>query len=322
MESLENHLRQLRRLEPPAGKVDLVMDTDTYNEVDDQFAVVYALMAPEKINLEAIYAAPFFNSRSTGPEDGMEKSYVEIHQLLERMKIRRDRFVFRGSRTYLPDCRTPVESPAVDDLIRRAMDPARTAPLYVAAIGAITNIASALIKCPALVDRIVLIWLGGQPYNLPSANEFNLMQDVPAAQVVFDSGVPLIHIPCGNVAEHLRTSLSELELYVKGRGAIGDYLYQTVFGYSSDHFAWTKVIWDIATIAWLINPAWLPTEVVHAPHLAPDMTWGFDHHRHFIRVCTHADRDAVFRDLFTRLDGSLKENIPSKRVSGEKPRKL
>ena len=42
----------------------MVLDTDTYNEIDDQFAVVHALLSPEHLNVEALYAAPFHNNRS------------------------------------------------------------------------------------------------------------------------------------------------------------------------------------------------------------------------------------------------------------------
>ena len=63
----------LKRLEPPTDSIQMVLDTDTYNEIDDQFAVVYAMLS-EKISVQAIYAAPFHNSRSTGPGDGMEKA--------------------------------------------------------------------------------------------------------------------------------------------------------------------------------------------------------------------------------------------------------
>ena len=41
-----------------------VLDTDTYNEIDDQFALVQALLSPDRITLEAVYAAPFHNSQS------------------------------------------------------------------------------------------------------------------------------------------------------------------------------------------------------------------------------------------------------------------
>src|SRR5437868_5321521 len=62
--------RRIELLEPPAGHVRMVVDTDTYNEIDDQFALVYALLSPERMTCEAIYAAPFHNQRSSGPEDG------------------------------------------------------------------------------------------------------------------------------------------------------------------------------------------------------------------------------------------------------------
>ena len=90
-------------------------------------------------------------------------------------------------------------------------------PLYVTAIGAITNVASAILLDPEIVSKIVVVWLGGHPVYWKTAREFNLMQDIPAAQIVFDSGVPLVHIPCKNVAEHLRSTVWEMEKYVKGR---------------------------------------------------------------------------------------------------------
>ncbi len=57
---------RLNMLVPPQGKVDVVFDTDTYNEIDDQFALVYALLSQDKLNIKAVYAAPFSNNRSTG----------------------------------------------------------------------------------------------------------------------------------------------------------------------------------------------------------------------------------------------------------------
>ena len=109
------------RLEPPSGPVRMVLDTDTYNEIDDQFAVVYSLLAPERLTVEAIYAAPFHNSRSDGPGDGMERSYEEILRLLDRLGVEPEGFVFRGSVRYLPAADEPVRSPAAEDLVERAM---------------------------------------------------------------------------------------------------------------------------------------------------------------------------------------------------------
>ena len=73
----------VKRLSLPEGKIDMVLDTDTYNEVDDQFALAYALLSPERLNVQAVYAAPFHNNRSSGPADGMQRSYDEIADILD-----------------------------------------------------------------------------------------------------------------------------------------------------------------------------------------------------------------------------------------------
>lgn len=291
----------LSLLEPPQGPVSMVLDTDTYNEIDDQFALVYALMS-ENLSVEAVYAAPFSNERSIGPADGMERSYQEILRILELMGRPAEGYAFRGSDRYLPPDKAPVPSPAVEDLVRRARA-AGPEPLYVLAIGAITNVASALRMAPDIIGNIVVVWLGGQPWYWPTAKEFNLQQDVPAAQVVFDSGVPLVHVACKNVAEHLRTTLPEMAAYVRGRGRIGDYLYQIFEAYHADHYAYSKVIWDISAVAYLNNPAWVPTELRPSPILRDDVTWApEDPHRHPIRQAYDIHRDAVFCDLFRKLE--------------------
>ena len=112
--------KRLEMLQLPTGQVRMVLDTDTYNEIDDQFAVVHALLSPEHLNVEAIYAAPFHNNRSANAEDGMEKSYDEILRLLDFLNVPADGFVYRGSRAFLSDKETPVPSDAATDMIERA----------------------------------------------------------------------------------------------------------------------------------------------------------------------------------------------------------
>lgn len=293
-------------LTPTTGKVDAVLDTDTYNEIDDQFALVYALLAPEGINLRAIYAAPFHNDRSTSPADGMAKSYDEILRVLDRMSVPPEGLVHRGSTSYLPGADEAVDSDAAHHLVEQAMAP-REGLLYVLAIGAITNVASAILMEPRIAGRIVVVWLGGNDPQHPHTREFNLQQDLHAARVVFDSGVPLVWIPCRRVAEHLRTTEPEMAAHVRGRGAIGDYLYEIFRDYSDGSAAWSKVIWDIATVAWLLDPAWVPTVWTPSPILTDQLTWSVDASRHSVRVATWCDRDAVFGDLFARLESAASE---------------
>lgn len=111
--------KRLEMLQPPTGPVRMVLDTDTYNEIDDQFAVVHALLSPEHLNVEAIYAVPFHNNRSDNAEDGMEKSYDEILRLLDFLNVPADGLAYRGSRAFLSDRETPVPSDAATDMIQK-----------------------------------------------------------------------------------------------------------------------------------------------------------------------------------------------------------
>ncbi len=292
---------RIKKLNPPTGKIRMILDTDTYNEVDDQFALAYAILSPDKIKVEAVYAAPFKNQRADTPGEGMEKSYEEILRLLKFMGKSSENFAFRGSDRYLEDVKRPVKSDAVDDLIKKALASSPEDPLYVVTIGCITNIASAILIEPKIIENIVVVWLGGNDLNWPHQLEFNLMQDVPAAQVVFNSGVPLVVLPTQPVVSHLATTIPELSYYLEGKNELSDYLFNIVKEYSGGQEAWSKVIWDVSTIAWLNNPSWIPTNLVHSPILTDQVTFSVDNSRHFIRMATSLNRDAIFRDLFKKL---------------------
>ncbi len=294
-----------RMLTPPSGDVSIVLDTDTYNEIDDQFALAYAVLA-ENIQVEAIYAAPFHNRRSSGPGDGMQKSYQEIHRILGRLRtmgVAVPERVCKGAQSFLAEQEKPVESEATRDLVTRAMQE-RERPLYVVAIGAITNVASALLIEPRVRERIVVVWLGGQPQYWPTAREFNLEQDLVASQIVLDCGVPLMRIPCKNVAQHLNTTVFELAHFLEGKNALCDYLFETTKQYMHEHDALSKVIWDVSGVAWFRDALWVPSHLAASPVLTSDCTWSLDPSRHLTREAFDVRRDDVFRDLFGLLAGS------------------
>lgn len=293
---------RINQLKPRDGKVRMVLDTDTYNEIDDQFALAYALLSEDRVHVEAVYAAPFHNSRSSGPGDGMEKSYEEILRLLKMLKKPSEGFVFRGATEYLKEVSTPVNSDAVQDLIQKARKSTPQDPLYVVAVGCITNVASAILLEPEIIKNIVVVWLGGNSPDWPTQREFNLVQDVPAGQVVLNSGVPLVITPCMQVVSHFHTTLPELKHYLEGKNELCDFLYQRVIGYNDKNLeAWSKEIWDVVAVAWLINASWVPTDLVHSPILTDQVTYSADRSRHFIRMARTLNRDAIFRDLFSKL---------------------
>ena len=341
------------KLNVPTGKIHLIIDTDAKNEVDDQFAVSWAIRSPERFQVDAVYAAPFSHdclrkymgggasldtvggvTYAEHPGNGMEASYQELLKLFSLLGEESEGRVFRGSREYISDIGGPVDSEAARDLIQRAMSSDET--IYVAAIGAPTNIASALLMEPELVKKIVVIWLGAQPLYFKHGTEFNCMQDVKASQVLFDSGVPLVLIPCMNTASILTLTKPEVEQLLVAKTAISDYLSKIVlesYGdanasagfatllrhsylafredrddaylaqFPTNYTAASRIIWDISTIAFLKNPGWTPSTLETSPVLQDNLFWGpKDESRHQIRVVNFCNRDPIFGDMIACLN--------------------
>ncbi len=292
-------------LEKPDHPVDVVIDTDTFNEIDDQFALAYLIKSGDKLRLKAIYAAPFFNNKSKSPEDGMLKSYDEIMNILTLMEQEDLKpFVYRGSRMYLKDEGTPVESEAARDLAVRAMEYTAENPLYVIAIGAITNVASALLMAPEIRDRMVLIWLGGNALEWPHNREFNLYQDVAGARVVFGCGVPLVQLPCMGVVSAFRTTGPELEHHLRGKNKLCDYLVNVTTEEAlacGGNSAWSRPIWDVTAVAWLLDGSFMQDRLEHAPIPEYDHRYSFSRDTHLYKYVYYIDRDRLFEALFKKL---------------------
>ncbi|NLK39409.1 MAG: nucleoside hydrolase [Clostridiales bacterium] len=277
----------------------IILDTDAYNEVDDQFAIAYAMLAPETIELLSINAAPFLNSRSQSPKEGMEKSYDEIFNIINLVDPTRKIPVFKGSEHFLQNKTTPAESEAADNIINTVRSSKEK--IFVVAIGAITNVASAIIKDPDIINNMVVIWLGGHALHHEHTREFNLYQDVDAAKVVFDSRVPLSVIPCAGVCDYLTTTIPELEYYLAGKNKLCDYLFDIVKNYTNNPYCWSKTLWDVSAIALLDLPESMNAVVIPTPILTGEGYFARDDGRHPFIYIRRLDRDKIFGRLFEKL---------------------
>ena len=358
------HYRHLLR--PPRGRVRCVIDTDARNEIDDQFALAWALLSQDVLDIEAIYAAPYSFQRRwrelqaaarakanpggasaaelallaayggqldrleragtdisdraqidpqgitmVSPGEGMELSYREILLVCEKLGMDFRERVFRGSPRYLERYDAPVESEAARHLVAAARTASADAPLYVLAIGATSNVASALLMAPEIINNIVVLWTAGYPTTVTDIAQpsFNMEQDILSSQLLFDSGVPLVYLPGFHVGAQLSLSLPEMEAWVKDAGAIGEYLYwlytnnpHYAFQGLSGHFGRTWIIWDLINIAWLLEPAWVPSFLTDAPYLSADCKWQRrGNPRHIMREALDINRDAIYRDFFAKL---------------------
>ncbi|MBP1587415.1 MAG: nucleoside hydrolase [Clostridia bacterium] len=279
------------------GVKKMILDTDTFNEEDDQFALSYALLSPDKVDLLSVNAAPFFNGNSTSPEDGMEKSYDEILRILGLVKPAKVPAVYKGSRQFMSSRNEPVESPACDNIINTVLGSDET--VYIVTIGAATNVASAILKCPEVAEKAVVIWLGGTAHHIPSAREFNLSGDIFASQVLFDSGVRFVQVPCEGVCTEFVTNLSEMEHFLAGKNDLAEYLLgkmRKVIGYGTG-----KVIWDVTAVACLVRPDALVMAQVPTPVLTGDHTYAFDNARHHQIYVRKIWRDLLYLDLFNKV---------------------
>lgn len=299
-------ITRIKNLERPQGKIDVILDTDTYNEIDDQFAVAYMIANPQKLNVKAIYAAPFLNPKSTSPGNGMERSYDEILKVLSMIKSAENLkdSVYKGSDKFLTDEKTPVISPAAEHLAKFAMEYSPEKPLYVAAIGAITNIASAILINPKIIDNIVVVWLGGHAMHWHDIREFNMIQDVAAARIIFGCGVPLVQLPCNGVVSAFTLSEADLTQWLLGKNKISDYLARNTIEEASSYAAgkpWTRVIWDVTAIAWLLDGKFFAERLEKSPIPEYDGHYAYNPHRHFIKYIYHVNRDRLFEDLIEKL---------------------
>lgn len=302
LEEMERNLRRLRR---PEGKIDVVLDTDTFNEVDDQYALAYLLQSQDRLNLKAIHAAPFDNHHSNGPLDGMERSYEEILKVLGLIKKSEySERVYKGAGCFLKSETQPEDSPAVQNLISLAMNYTEEKPLYVVGIAACTNIASALLIKPEIKERIFVVWLGGLGFDWHDNFSFNAKQDVAAARVLLGSGVPLVLIPGRGVVDHFSTTGPELDYWLKGKNEFCDYIIGRTRHEAeivSGETCWSRPLSDVTAVAWLLDCEFMLDRLEPSPIMEYDHHYSVDKRRHFIRYVYGINRDRLMKDLFDKL---------------------
>lgn len=303
-------LSYMQRLQKPTSAIDVVIDTDTYNQVDDLYALAYLILSDEKLKLKGIFAAPFYSPPSMGrirqnnsPGEGMHQSYDAIMELLDVMK--RDdlkQIVFHGSETNLKNEITPVESDAARELVRLAKEHTTEKPLYVIAIAALTDIASAILLDRSIIDKIVVIWLGGHGFDWHSCTDFNASQDIAAARVLFGCGAAVVQLPLNGVVAEFRISRIELEYYLKGKNDLCDYLLECSLELMKNApiYNWSKPLWDVTVVAWLLDPKFMEDRYEHSPVFEYDLHYGTDCGRHFIKYVYHINRDILFEDMFRK----------------------
>lgn len=279
-------------------KINIILDTDTYNECDDQFALSYLIKSKDLFNIEAITVAPYSHTkRDVKVRDSQELSYNEILKICNWLNFDTDNKVFKGSVDYIQNG-YDEKNVAVNKIIEIALKNNKT---YILGIGAITNIALAIKKEPKIVNKIEIIWLGGNELGYKDNFEYNFRQDVEAVKIVFESKVKLTILPCKNIVSELKIDINTIKEKLENKSKLCNYLIERFYNDGYHDVQESRVIWDISVIAYMINKNWFETKQISCPNIRKDTSYEVTNNRHNITFVTKLDRNKIYEDLFNKL---------------------
>ncbi len=281
----------------------VIIDTDAKNEADDQFAIVHALLSPT-LDVRGLVAAHFGTERS---DRSMEDSRDEINLLLGLTNLDGKVTVAEGAPHKVPDESTPVDSPGAQLIIAESKLASETDPLFVAFLGPLTDMASAILLEPEIVNRnIIVIWIGGFPYSGLDVSypgiEFNLRNDITAANVVYDSGIPVWQVP-SNVYSQVSVSYAELEEKIGGTSKLADYLISQLIEWNH---TWhpepieSRSLGDSPAVSLMLFPRGGSFRTIPAPRFGADGHY-LPGSGHPIRVCESVDVRFLLEDMFAKI---------------------
>lgn len=276
----------------------VIINTDAKNEVDDQFAIVQAILTPS-FELHGFIPAHFGNKKS---KTSMQDSYDEVIKLLKMMRCENSVRVEKGAPAAMPDEETAVDSPGARFIIEEALKEDDRA-LYIAFLGPLTDMASALLLEPKIREKdIKVIWIGGG--NWPEGGrEYNLSNDIHAANVIFKSDLEVWQIP-RDVYRMMPVSHAELIERVYPHGELGQYLTKQLIDFNN---AWKsrpaeyRILGDSPAVGvmmfddcgqWLLKPA---------PQFSKDMKYIHNSQNRNIRVYSSMDARFIMEDFYAKL---------------------
>lgn len=288
---------------PEEKMIRLIVDTDAKNEADDDFAIVQALLSP-KFDIVGLIAAHFGTAKVP---DSMEQSYEELKRVLAAMHMEEGAPLYRGARDEIGRLTDGMASEGADRIIEEAMKPSDR-PLYAIFLGPLTDMAIAYKKEPRIANRVKVVWIGGGTYPA-GGEEFNLKNDIGAANVVFSSPLEVWQVP-KNVYEMMPVSFAELCTKVAPKGEIGDYLCSQLFSHaleggprrSAFRSGETWVLGDSPAVGLLLYEDRFSYDWVQAPAIGRDMEYIHHKRNRPIRVYRQVNSRLILEDLFAKLE--------------------
>ncbi|GAB1452909.1 hypothetical protein MASR2M47_29650 [Draconibacterium sp.] len=234
-------------------KTKVIIDADTANEVDDLFAITRAVLEPTWEVL-AINSTQWQASQ-WAVENTMEASY-RLNLVLLGYLQKRNIKVCRGSINRMFDWGDKAQhSEAAYEIIKQAYKTAAGEKLHVITLGALTNVASAVLIDPTIKAKIVVYWLGSS-YDFEKQKakhiDFNSVMDIQAVDLMTNSEVEMHIIPV-NVAAKMKVKRADAGVQLQGKQPVSDFLLNHWDQHLDGSFS-ERTLWDLALIEAMIHP--------------------------------------------------------------------
>lgn len=297
-------------------KIRIIIDSDANNELDDQHALAYAFLNPDVFDIAGVTV----NNTDNGY--GIRGQYDEAERIIQLFNLQVP--LFMGATNDYEEIAPNIHeagfdgNAAVDFIISEAMKQ-ENGKLVLAPIGKLTNIALAILKEPKIVDKVKVVWLGG---NYPSPGEYNLVNDITAVNPVIESGVEfeMVTVRYGQptATDAVRVTPEEVDNYLAGKGPVsattitgrhggefnrfGDYS-KNLFDHSEmNGYPPSRALFDMVVLAILKNPDWGTRHEIPAPKLIQQAWEDQPDNTHTIVYWDGFNRDGIVNDLFTKME--------------------
>lgn len=303
-----------------SAKMDIIFDSDTNNELDDQYAIAYMLMNQDRFNILAITT----NATRVGGDAYMHA--VEAKRVLDLMgKLGKNITLIPGATGSYEEIAPTVNNKyydgceAVDFIIKAARKYSPTNKLVLIPVGKFTNIALALKKAPEIAKNIRIVWLGS---NYPDPGEYNLVNDIPSMNYVLDCDVEteiaIVHPRDGKKGTNdMRITRGEVRQKIAGRGPkvtpvvgrkggmftrFGDYALNLIDQFKKED-SYTRALHDMICVAIVLHPEWTEQMTIPAPTMVDEKFVERPNNPHKVKILFNYNRDAIinnFEDLLQK----------------------
>lgn len=291
-------------------KRNVVMVCDTMNEIDDQFAIAYALGSPL---LEVLAVISSHNTLVHGHES--VNIYRDEAQRVLDLCGRSDVPCLQGAARPMESVDEYLPSPGLDFIVNLVKQGVKFSIL---GTGPATDLAAFYLKYPDLARQVPIIWAGSFPdeetWKKYKYGELNARADIAAWRVLYRNHTNLVVLPGwpGVVKVAVENDKFLPELRSKNKpilNFLADILEKWGHGrikMDMDSNRPTKVLWDIVNIAYYTIPEAVITREMPIPEIdaAGSMYW--DRSVAIIPVCMDVDEAAIMQDFWAAM-----ERLPS-----------